>query len=153
MSPLEFAAMIEKFREVQRHAIIVTLYISPDKKIEITPIDVHLTLALPIGGRKVEEFYEKKPKDAKYNEVLIAWRKEWNLQDGTPKLSQMPQYILSQTEGSTKIRVARVVLAKLRRKRPNCGCQEEEEDDMKAIGSGEQGSEKIGWRCGVVTSE
>ncbi|KAJ8423683.1 hypothetical protein Cgig2_027720 [Carnegiea gigantea] len=66
----------------------VTLYISPDKRIEITPMDVmdvHLTLALPISGKKVEEFYGKKPKDAKYNEVLGAWRKDWNLQDGTPK--------------------------------------------------------------------
>jgi len=42
-------------------------------------MDVHITLALPIGGRKVEEFYRKKPKDAKYNEVLTTWRKEWNL--------------------------------------------------------------------------
>jgi len=50
----------------------VTLYISPDKKIEITPMDVHITLALPIGGRKIEEFYGKKPKDAKYNKVLDA---------------------------------------------------------------------------------
>ncbi|KAJ8429515.1 hypothetical protein Cgig2_026695 [Carnegiea gigantea] len=50
----------------------VTLYISPDKRIEITPMDVHITLALPIGGRKVEEFCGKKPKDAKYNEVLDA---------------------------------------------------------------------------------
>ncbi|KAJ8426023.1 hypothetical protein Cgig2_015845 [Carnegiea gigantea] len=48
----------------------VTLYISPDKRIGMTPMDVHLTLALPIGGRKVEEFYGKKPKDAQYNEVL-----------------------------------------------------------------------------------
>ncbi|KAJ8422055.1 hypothetical protein Cgig2_024515 [Carnegiea gigantea] len=54
----------------------VTLYVSPDKRIEITPMDVHITLALPIGGRKVEEFYGKKPKDAKYNEVLDAWRKD-----------------------------------------------------------------------------
>ncbi|KAJ8431951.1 hypothetical protein Cgig2_000010 [Carnegiea gigantea] len=68
----------------------ITLYISPDKRIEITPMDVHLTLALPIGGRKVEEFYRKKPKDTKYNKVLDAWGKNWNLQDGTPKLSQMP---------------------------------------------------------------
>jgi len=57
----------------------VTLYISPDKRIEIIPMDVHITLALPIGGRKVEEFYGKKPKDVKYNEVLDAWRKDWNL--------------------------------------------------------------------------
>ena len=61
-------------------------------------MDVHLTSALPIGGRKVEVFYGKRPKDVKYNEVLAARRKEWNLQDGTPKLSQMPQYILSQTD-------------------------------------------------------
>ncbi|KAJ8423696.1 hypothetical protein Cgig2_003380 [Carnegiea gigantea] len=54
----------------------VTLYISPDKLIEIIPMDVHITLALPIGGRKVEEFYGKKPKDATYNEVLDAWRKD-----------------------------------------------------------------------------
>ena len=54
----------------------VTLYISPDKRIEITTMDVHLTLALPIGGRKVEEFYGKKTKDAKYNKVLNAWRKD-----------------------------------------------------------------------------
>ena len=37
----------------------VTLYISPDKKIKITPMDVHLTLALPIGERKVKEFMAK----------------------------------------------------------------------------------------------
>ena len=43
----------------------VTLYISPDKRIEITSMDLHLTLALPIGGRNVEEFYGKKSKDAK----------------------------------------------------------------------------------------
>ncbi|KAJ8428128.1 LOW QUALITY PROTEIN: hypothetical protein Cgig2_011492 [Carnegiea gigantea] len=54
----------------------VTLYISPEKRIGITPMDVYLTLTLPIGGRKVEEFYGKKPKDAKYNEVLDAWRKD-----------------------------------------------------------------------------
>jgi len=63
------------------------LYISPDKKIEITPTDVRITLALPTGGRKVEEFYGKKPKDAKCNEALDAERKDWNLQDGTLKLS------------------------------------------------------------------
>ena len=62
-------------------------------------MDLHITLALPIGGRKVEEFYGKKLKDTKYNEVIDAWRKDWNLQDATPKLSQMPQYILSQTDG------------------------------------------------------
>ncbi|KAJ8444137.1 hypothetical protein Cgig2_029912 [Carnegiea gigantea] len=54
----------------------ITLYISPDKRIEITPMDVHLILALPIGGKKVEEFYGKKPKDAKYNKVLDAWKKD-----------------------------------------------------------------------------
>ncbi|KAJ8429650.1 hypothetical protein Cgig2_001646 [Carnegiea gigantea] len=54
----------------------VTLYISPDKKIEITLMGVHITLALPIGGKKVEEFYGKKPKDATYNKVLDAWRKD-----------------------------------------------------------------------------
>jgi len=54
----------------------MTLYITNEKKIEITPIDVHLTLALPIGGRKVEEFYGKKLKDPEHNEVLLAWRKE-----------------------------------------------------------------------------
>ncbi|KAJ8435804.1 hypothetical protein Cgig2_024787 [Carnegiea gigantea] len=43
----------------------VILYISLDKRIEITPMDVHITLALPISGRKVEEFYSKKSKDAK----------------------------------------------------------------------------------------
>ncbi|KAJ8421611.1 hypothetical protein Cgig2_021853 [Carnegiea gigantea] len=50
----------------------VTLYISPNKRIEITPMDVYLTLVLPIYGKKVEDFYGKKPKDAKYNEVLDA---------------------------------------------------------------------------------
>ncbi|KAJ8429061.1 hypothetical protein Cgig2_025050 [Carnegiea gigantea] len=123
MSPSGFVAMIENFNEAQRQAArdmgfegflhlqvpelpggfifdpyLVTLYMFADKKIEITPMDVHLTLALPIGGRKVEEFYGKKAKDTKYNEVLLAWRKEWNLQDGTPKLSHMPQYILSQAD-------------------------------------------------------
>ncbi|KAJ8426316.1 hypothetical protein Cgig2_011987 [Carnegiea gigantea] len=76
----------------------VMLYISADKKIKIPPIDVHLTLALLINGRKIKEFYGKKPKNSKYNEVLPAWRNEWNLQDGTPKLSQMPQYILSHAD-------------------------------------------------------
>jgi len=42
-------------------------------------MDVHLILALLIDGKKVEEFYGKRPQDAKYNEVLAAWRKEWNL--------------------------------------------------------------------------
>jgi len=56
-------------------------------------MDVYLTLALQISGRKVEKFYRKNPKGPKYYEVLSAWRKEWSLQDGTPKLSQMPQYI------------------------------------------------------------
>jgi len=37
----------------------ITLYISVHKKIEITPMDVYLTLALLIDGRKVEEFYGK----------------------------------------------------------------------------------------------
>ncbi|KAJ8424544.1 hypothetical protein Cgig2_010844 [Carnegiea gigantea] len=50
----------------------VTLYISPDKRIEITPMDVHITLALSIGGKKVEELYGKKSKDAIYNEILDA---------------------------------------------------------------------------------
>ncbi|KAJ8421586.1 hypothetical protein Cgig2_025465 [Carnegiea gigantea] len=54
----------------------ITLYISQDKRIEITPMDVHLTLAQPIGRRKIEEFYGKKSKDAKYNEVLDVWRKD-----------------------------------------------------------------------------
>ncbi|KAJ8429191.1 hypothetical protein Cgig2_028764 [Carnegiea gigantea] len=76
----------------------IHLDISLDKRIEITPMDVHITLELSIGGKTVEEFYGKKPEDATYNEVLDAWRKDWNLQDGTPKLSQMPQYILSQTD-------------------------------------------------------
>ncbi|KAJ8425789.1 hypothetical protein Cgig2_011613 [Carnegiea gigantea] len=79
MSPLGFVGMIANFNEAQTKAIqdmgfdpySVTLY-TPDKMIGITPMDVHLTLALPIGGRKVEEFYVKKPKDTKYNEVLDA---------------------------------------------------------------------------------
>ena len=102
ISPSGFVGMMDNFNEVQRKAIqdmgfggflhlqvtkllgdlykwlvdrfdpySVSLYISPDKRIEITPMDVHLT-ALPIGGRKVEEFYGKKPKDAKYNEVVNA---------------------------------------------------------------------------------
>ncbi|KAJ8439043.1 hypothetical protein Cgig2_014463 [Carnegiea gigantea] len=50
----------------------VTLYVTTEKKIEITPMNVHLTLTLPIGGRKVEEFYGKKSKDPEYNEVLSA---------------------------------------------------------------------------------
>ncbi|KAJ8425720.1 hypothetical protein Cgig2_015868 [Carnegiea gigantea] len=54
----------------------VTLYISQEKRIKITPMDVHVTLALPIGGKKVEEFYGEKPKDATYNQVLDAWRKD-----------------------------------------------------------------------------
>ena len=47
----------------------VSLYISPDKRIEITPMDVHFTLALPISGRKVEESYgqsQKMPNTMKY---------------------------------------------------------------------------------------
>ncbi|KAJ8435147.1 hypothetical protein Cgig2_018975 [Carnegiea gigantea] len=35
---------------------LVTLYVAAEKKIEIIPMDVHLTLAPPIGGRNVEEF-------------------------------------------------------------------------------------------------
>ncbi|KAJ8427678.1 hypothetical protein Cgig2_027985 [Carnegiea gigantea] len=54
----------------------VTLYISQEKRIEITPMDVHITLALPISGKKVKEFYGKKPKDATYNQVRDAWRKD-----------------------------------------------------------------------------
>jgi len=50
-------------------------------------MDVHITLALPIGGRKLEVFYGKIPKDAIYNEVLDAWRKDWNMHDGTPKMT------------------------------------------------------------------
>jgi len=50
----------------------VTLYIATEKKIEITQMDVHLTLARSIGGRKVKEFYGDKTKDPKYNEVLLA---------------------------------------------------------------------------------
>ena len=76
----------------------VTLYISLDKRIMTTPMDVHLTFAFPIGGRKVEEFYGKNPKDAKYNEVLGAWRKYWNPQDETSKLSQITQHIFNQTD-------------------------------------------------------
>ncbi|KAJ8425259.1 hypothetical protein Cgig2_033491 [Carnegiea gigantea] len=84
MSPSEFVGMINNFNDAQRKAIqdmgfdpySITFYISPDKRIEITPMDVHLTSALSIGGRKVDDFYEKKPKDAKYNEVLDAWKKD-----------------------------------------------------------------------------
>ncbi|KAJ8420635.1 hypothetical protein Cgig2_021357 [Carnegiea gigantea] len=52
---------------------LVTLYISSDKKIEITLMDIHLMLALPIGRRKVKEFYNKKPKDPEYNVVILLW--------------------------------------------------------------------------------
>ncbi|KAJ8444132.1 hypothetical protein Cgig2_029907 [Carnegiea gigantea] len=91
MSPSGLVCMIDNFNEAQRKAIrdmgfrgflhlfdpySITLYISPDKRIEITPMDVHLILALSIGGKKVEEFYGKKPKDAKYNKVLDAWKKD-----------------------------------------------------------------------------
>ena len=55
---------------------LVTLYISKEKRIEITPMDVHITLALPIGGKKVEEFYGKQPKYATYNRVVDAWKKD-----------------------------------------------------------------------------
>ncbi|KAJ8434352.1 hypothetical protein Cgig2_019979 [Carnegiea gigantea] len=51
----------------------ITFYMSPDKRIKITPMDVYLILALPIGRRKVKEFYDKKSKDAKYNKILDAW--------------------------------------------------------------------------------
>jgi len=35
------------------------LYITSEKKMEITPMDIHPTLALSISRRKVDEFYEK----------------------------------------------------------------------------------------------
>ncbi|KAJ8430659.1 hypothetical protein Cgig2_000252 [Carnegiea gigantea] len=78
MSPSGFVGIIAHFNEAQTKAIqemgfdpySVTLCISQDKRIEITPMDVHITLALPIDGKKVEEFYGKKPKDATYNQVL-----------------------------------------------------------------------------------
>ncbi|KAJ8434083.1 hypothetical protein Cgig2_030518 [Carnegiea gigantea] len=92
---LEDSSTYKEFIQIASRQIYpysVTLYILPDKRIETTPMDVHLILAFLIGGKKVEDFYRKKPKDAKYNEVLD------NLPDGTPKLSQMPQYILSQTD-------------------------------------------------------
>ena len=44
--------------------------VTTEKKIEITPMDVHLTLALLMSRRKVEEFYGKKPKDPEHNEIL-----------------------------------------------------------------------------------
>ncbi|KAJ8441255.1 hypothetical protein Cgig2_000628 [Carnegiea gigantea] len=70
MSPVGFVAMIDKFNRD-----IVTLSIAAEKKIGVTPMYVHLTMALPISGRKVKAFYGKKPKDPKYNEFLLAWRK------------------------------------------------------------------------------
>jgi len=54
----------------------VTLHILSDKKIEIIPLDVHFTLTLAISGRKVKEFYGKKPKGPRYNAIISAWRKE-----------------------------------------------------------------------------
>ncbi|KAJ8426164.1 hypothetical protein Cgig2_032646 [Carnegiea gigantea] len=75
MSLAPFVAMIEN-----------DIVQNNEKKTEITSKDLHLTLALPIGGRKVEEFYGKKPKEHEYNKVLTAWRKKLNLEDGTPKL-------------------------------------------------------------------
>ncbi|KAJ8435326.1 hypothetical protein Cgig2_022927 [Carnegiea gigantea] len=40
----------------------VTLYISPDKRIEITPMDMHITLALPLVEGKLRSFIRKSPK-------------------------------------------------------------------------------------------
>ncbi|KAJ8433692.1 hypothetical protein Cgig2_030079 [Carnegiea gigantea] len=84
-----FVAMIDKLNKAHKQAILgygfsrilrvtMILYITTKKKIEIIPMDVHLTLALPIDERKVEEFYVKKPKDLEYNEVPSAWRKKCN---------------------------------------------------------------------------
>ncbi|KAJ8427896.1 hypothetical protein Cgig2_008514 [Carnegiea gigantea] len=96
MSPAELVAMMEKdlckWLVDNFDPYSMTLYITNEKKIEITPMNVHLTLALPIGGRKLEEFYGEKPKDPEHNEH----GGKNNLEDGTPKLSKMPQYILNQ---------------------------------------------------------
>jgi len=50
----------------------VKFYITVGKKIDITPMDVHLLLALLIDGRKIEEFYGKKPDSPKYNEAILT---------------------------------------------------------------------------------
>ena len=50
----------------------ITLYISNDKNIEITPMDVRLTLALPIAGRRFEELHGKNPKHPDYNIVILV---------------------------------------------------------------------------------
>jgi len=39
-------------------------------------MDVHLTLTLPIGVIKVEEFYTREHEDLECNVVISTWRKE-----------------------------------------------------------------------------
>ncbi|KAJ8430043.1 hypothetical protein Cgig2_014203 [Carnegiea gigantea] len=106
MSPSGFVDMIDNFNEAQKKAIqdmgfggflhlqVTELpgdlckwlvdrfnpYSSPDKRIEITLIDVHLTLALPIGGRKLRSFIgrsQKTPnimKSLMHGEKIEIWK-------------------------------------------------------------------------------
>ena len=76
----------------------VKLYLLNDRKIEMTPTDVHLTLALLIGARKVKEFIRRIQTTLNTIVVILASRKEWNIEDGTSKLSKMLQYTMSQTD-------------------------------------------------------
>ena len=43
-------------------AYSMTPYITSEKKIKVIPMDVHLTLAFPIGGRKVKSFMGRRQK-------------------------------------------------------------------------------------------
>ncbi|KAJ8427229.1 LOW QUALITY PROTEIN: hypothetical protein Cgig2_023066 [Carnegiea gigantea] len=98
MSLARFIRMIEKFNETHQQGIMdmvtellrdlckwlmdsfepysVTLCISSDKKIKIALMDVPLTLALPIDGRRFEELHGKNPKDPDYNIIISIWRRE-----------------------------------------------------------------------------
>ncbi|KAJ8430762.1 hypothetical protein Cgig2_009067 [Carnegiea gigantea] len=59
----------------------------PDgQKFPITAFDVHATLGVPLGGTEIIKI-TKSSVDEEYDEVHVAWVKEWKLQKNAPELT------------------------------------------------------------------
>ncbi|KAJ8442716.1 hypothetical protein Cgig2_011636 [Carnegiea gigantea] len=71
----------------------------PDgQKFSVTTFDVYATLGVPLGGTEIIEI-NKSLMDEEYYEVHAAWLKEWKLQKNAPKLTPMPEFIMSEKDG------------------------------------------------------
>jgi len=69
-------------------------FMLPDgQRFKVTAFDAYVTLAVPIGGREIMES-SRSSTDEEYNQMPVAWVKEWKIEHTALELTHILKFIL-----------------------------------------------------------